>query len=174
MPNQQKVQAVAEMKELFENADSFFITDYQGLDVADMTNLRSNLRANNVKYLIAKNTLLRIAAKEAGYDGLDTHLTGPTAIAFTSEDAAAAAKVLHYFFKDKKLPVMKAFLVDNELFGGEEIKRLADLPSKETLLAQVVASVEAPFTNLIGSIDGFFRELVGSIDALADKKKSEG
>ena len=117
---------------------------------------------------------MRIAAKEAGYDGLDTHLTGPTAIAFTSEDAAAAAKVLHDFFKDKKLPVMKAFLVDNELFGGEEIKRLADLPSKETLLAQVVASVEAPFTNLIGSIDGFFRELVGSIDALADKKKSEG
>ena len=174
MPNQQKVQAVAEMKELFDNADSFFITDYQGLDVESMNTLRSNLRDNNVKYLIAKNTLLRIAAKEAGYEGLDTHLTGPTAIAFTSDDAAAAAKVLHDFFKDKKLPVMKAFLVDKELFGGEEIKRLADLPSKETLLAQVVAAVEAPFTSVIGSLDGFFRELVGSIDALADKKQSEG
>ena len=101
MPTQQKVQAVAEMKELFENSDSFFITDYQGLDVADMTQLRSNLRDNNVKYLIAKNTLLKIAAKEAGYEGLDTHLTGPTAIAFTSDDAAAAAKVLNDFFKDK-------------------------------------------------------------------------
>lgn len=173
MPNQEKIKAVAEMKEIFESSDSFFITDYQGLDVADMTSLRSNLRDNNVKYLIAKNTLLKIAAKEAGYEGLDTHLTGPTAIAFTSDDAAAAAKVLHDFFKDKKLPVMKAFLVDNELFGGEEIKRLADLPSKETLLAQVVAAVEAPFTSVIGSLDGFFRELVGSIDALEEKKKGE-
>ena len=81
MPNQEKIKAVAEMKELFDSSDSFFITDYQGLDVADMTSLRSSLRDNNVKYLIAKNTLLRIAAKEAGYEGLDTHLTGPTAIA---------------------------------------------------------------------------------------------
>ena len=173
MPNQEKIKAVAEMKELFDSSDSFFITDYQGLDVADMTSLRSSLRDNNVKYIIAKNTLLRIAAKEAGYEGLDTHLTGPTAIAFTSDDAAAAAKVLHDFFKDKKLPVMKAFLVDKELFAGDEIKRLADLPTKDTLLAMVVASVEAPFTSLIGSLDGFFRELVGSIDALEEKKKGE-
>ena len=68
---------------------------------------------------------------------------------------------------------MKAFLVDKELFAGDEIKRLADLPTKDTLLAMVVASVEAPFTSLIGSLDGFFRELVGSIDALEEKKKGE-
>lgn len=174
MPKPEKIQAVAEMKELFENSSSLFVTDYQGLNVADMTALRTNLRNKNVKYLIAKNTLMKIAAKEAGVEGINEHLSGPTAIAFTNDDAAAAAKVLNDSFKDKQLPRMKVFVVDNEVYEGTEIKRLADLPTKEVLLSQVVAAVEAPFTSLIGSIDGFFRELVGSIDALAEKKKTEG
>lgn len=173
MPNQEKFQAVAEIKELFENASSLFVTDYQGLNVADMTELRTNLRDKNVKYLIAKNTLLKIAAGEAGVTGIDEHLIGPTAIAFTSDDPAAVAKVLNDSFKARELPRMKVFVVDNEVFEGAEIKRLADLPTKEVLLSQVVAAVESPLTSLVGSLDGFFRELVGSVDALADKKKSE-
>lgn len=174
MPKQEKIDAVAKMKNIFESADSIFVTDYQGLNVADMTNLRRDLRAKNVQYLIAKNTLLTLAAKEAGVEGVDKYFSGPTAVAFTSDDPAAAAKVLNDSFKDRKLPVMKVFMVDNEIYEGSEIKRLADLPSKEILLSQVVAAVEAPFTELIGSIDGFFRELIGSIDALTEKKKSEG
>jgi len=174
MPNQEKLKAVAEMKELFQNASSLFITDYQGLNVADMTKLRTDLRSKNVRYLIAKNTLLKIAANEAGVSGLDEHLTGPTAVAFTSDDPAAVAKVLNDSFKAKELPRMKVFVVDNEVFEAADIVRLADLPTKEVLLSQVVAAVEAPFTSLIGSLDGFFRELIGSVDALAEKKKSEG
>lgn len=174
MPKPEKIQAVAEMKELFENSSSLFVTDYQGLNVADMTVLRSKLRDSNVKYLIAKNTLMKIAAKEAGVEGIDEHLSGPTAIAFTNDDPAAAAKVLNDSFKDKDLPRMKVFVVDNDVFEASQIGRLADLPTKEVLYSQVVAAVEAPFQELYGSIDGFFRELVGSIDALADKKKSEG
>jgi large subunit ribosomal protein L10 len=162
------------MKELFESSDSFFVTDYQGLNVADINDLRFNLRNNNVKYLIAKNTLFKIAAKEAGVEGIDDHFIGPTAVAFTSDDPAAAAKVLNDSFKERKLPRMKVFFVENEVFEGAEIIRLADLPPKDILLSQVVASVEAPFTELIGSLDGFFRELFGSIDALADQKGSEG
>lgn len=169
-----KIEAVAEMKALFENANTVFVTDYQGINVADMTALRTSLRGNNVKYLIAKNTLLRIAAKEAGInDELINTFTGPTAVAFTSDDPAAAAKVLDESFKKIKLPVVKLFMMDGEVFSSAEIKRLADLPSRDILLAQVVAAVEAPFTSLIGSVDGFFRKLVGTIDALAEKKKSE-
>lgn len=171
MPRPEKIEAVSEMKKLFENAGSLFVTDYQGLDVAKMTVLRKKLRENGVKYLIAKNTLMRIAAKEAGVDGLDEHFIGPTAIAFTAGDPAAAAKVLHDSYKDHKLPRMKVFMVDDKLFEGAEIRRLADLPPREILLSQVVASVEAPLSNLVGSLDGFFRELVGSIDALAEQKK---
>ena len=174
MQRPEKMEAVAEMKQLFENAGSLFVTDYQGLDVEKMTDLRKNLRGAGVKYLIAKNTLLRIAAKEAGVEVLVEHFTGPTAVAFTESDPAAAAKVLHDSYKDNELPRMKVFMVDNVVFEGAEIKRLADLPPKEILLSQVVAAVEAPLSSLVGSLDGFFRELVGSIDALADQKKSEG
>lgn len=174
MPNAAKVEAVAELKKLFADSSSIFVTEYQGLNVADMTVLRKNLRDNDVKYLIAKNTLLKIAAVEAGVEGIAEHLTGPTAIAFTSADPAVAAKILNDSYKDKELPRMRVFVVDQQAFDGAEIKRLADLPSREVLLSQLVAAVEAPFTELIGSLDGFFRELVGSIDALAEKKKTEG
>lgn len=174
MPKQEKIDAVAEMKKLFESSSSLFVTDYQGLNVADMTTLRKNLRENKVKYLVAKNTLLKLAAQEAGLDNLSDHFVGPTAVAFTDDDPAVAAKVLYDSFKVKNVPVTKIFIVDNEMHEAVDMKRLADLPSKDVLLAQVVSAVESPFTSLIGSIDGFFRELVGSIDALADKKKSEG
>ncbi len=174
MPNPEKIQAVAEYKKLFEESDSFFVTDYQGLNVSDMTRLRSKLRESNVRFLIGKNTLFRLAAKEASVEGIDEHLTGPTAIAFTSDDPAPAAKILNESFKDVDLPIMKAFWLDGVHYEASAIGKLADLPSRDMLYSQVVASVEAPFTELIGSLDGFFRELVGSIDALADKVKEEG
>ena len=175
MPNPQKINAVAEIKKLFDDASSLFVTDYQGLSVAEITGLRKNLRENQVTYRVAKNTLLRLAAHQAGVgDMIVEHLTGPTAVAFTSEDAAIAAKILHDSYKDKELPRMKVFVVDGQVFSGQEIKRLASLPPREMLLAQVVAAVEAPISELIGALDGFFRELVGSIEALAEKKKSEG
>ncbi len=173
MPKPEKIEAVAEMKQMFESAGSLFVTDYQGLNVADMTVLRKTLRDNNVKYLIAKNTLMKLAASQAGVTGIDEHFVGPTAVAFTSDDPAAAAKILNDSFKAKELPRMKVFVVDNQVFEGAEIKRLADLPSREILLSQLVAAVESPFSALVGSLDGFFRELVGSIDALADKRKTE-
>lgn len=174
MPKPEKIEAVAEIRRLFESAGSFFVTDYQGLNVADMTVLRRNLRENSIKYLIAKNSMLRIAAKEAGIDGLDEHLIGPTAVAFADRDPAVAAKVLHDSFKARELPRMKVFRVDNRLFEASEIKRLADLPPRDVLLARLAAAVEAPFSSLMGSLHGFFRELVGLIDTLADKKGREG
>ncbi|UCE25677.1 MAG: 50S ribosomal protein L10 [Candidatus Zixiibacteriota bacterium] len=174
MPKPDKIEAVAEMKKLFEAAGSFFVTDYQGLNVADMTVLRKNLRQNNVKYLIAKNTLLKLAAREAGVSDIDEHFIGPTAVAFSSDDPAMAAKILNDSFKARELPRMKVFVVDNQVYEGAEIKRLADLPPRDILLSQLVAAVESPFSSLVGSLDGFFRELVGTIEALADKKKSEG
>lgn len=175
MPNPQKINTVAEIKKLFDDASSIFVTDYQGLSVAEITGLRKNLRENQVTYRVAKNTLLRLAANQAGVgDMIDEHLTGPTAVAFTSEDAAIAAKILHDSYKDKELPRMKVFVVDGQVFSGQEIKRLAGLPPREILLAQVIAAVEAPISKLVGALDGFFRELVGSIEVLTEKKKSEG
>ena len=174
MPNPQKISKVTEIKELFDQADSLFITDYQGLNVSDITILRRNLRQNQVKFLVAKNTLLKLAAHQAGVEDIDQYLNGPTAVAFTSEDATVAARILHDSYKDKELPRMKVFIVDGKLYDGGEIKRLADLPTREVLLSQVVSAVESPFTELVGTLDGFFRELIGTLEALADKKREEG
>lgn len=173
MPKQEKLDTVAEYTRLFKEAESIFVTDYQGLNVADVTELRKKLRNNGVQFVVGKNTLFRIAARDAEVADVDQYLTGPTAIAFTSDDPAAAAKILNESFKAKDLPRMKAFWIEKEPFSADDIGRLADLPTKEVLYSQVVAAVEAPFTELIGTIDGFFRELVGSVDALAEKKKAE-
>lgn len=173
MPTQEKIQKVAELKELFGSANSYFITEYQGLNVEDITLLRKNLSKNKVKFLVAKNTLFLRALVESGIEGLNDHFVGPTAVAFTSDDPAVAAKILHDSYKDKELPRMRVFVVDEQVFAAEDIKRLADLPPREILLSGLVAAVEAPFTSVIGSLDGFFRKLVGTIDALADKRKEE-
>ncbi len=169
----EKTAVVDGIQKLFESNQAYFVTDYQGLNVADITELRKNLRENHVRYLVAKNTLIKLAAHNAGQKDLDEHFNGPTAIAFTSEDPSTAAKILYDSYKDKDLPVIKAFVVDDAVFPAEDIKRLASLPSRDILLAQVVAAVESPFTSVIGSLDGFFRELIGSVDALADQRKAE-
>lgn len=173
MIRDEKVATVASLKELFENSQACFITDYQGLNVADITVLRKNLRDNQVRYLVAKNTLFRLAARDAGLDNLDEFFAGPTAVAFAMDEPSVAAKILHDSNKEKDLPRFKAFIFEKELHEADEIKKLADLPSREVLLSQVVAAVEAPFSELVGSLDGFFRELVGTVDALAEKRKSE-
>lgn len=174
MLSQAKVDKVAQIKKLFEDSGAYFVTDYQGLNVQDMTALRKDLRENNVQYLIAKNTLFRLAAKDAGVEGLDEYFIGPTAVAFASDDPSIAAKILHESAKKTDLPRFKVFVVEGQIHQAEEVKALAELPPRNILLSQLVAAVEAPFTELIGSLDGFFRELIGSVDALAEKKKEGG
>jgi large subunit ribosomal protein L10 len=168
-----KETVVADIQKLFADNPTYFITDYQGLNVAEMTTLRRDLTAGRVRYLVAKNSLLKLGAHGAGISNLDEHLVGPTAIAFTADDPASAAKILYESFKKRELPRIKAFVVDQQMFGADEIKRLADLPSREVLLAQLVAAIESPLTSLVGSLDGLARELVGTLDALAEKKKAE-
>jgi len=171
MPKVEKAQSVSDIKDLFSRSEAFFVTDYQGLNVADITVLRKNLREKKVTFLVAKNTLLKIGAEQAGVTGLDKYLKGPTAIAFAHDDAPAAAKVLHDSFKEKKLPRVKAFVISEQVHAPESLEAFATLPSKEVLYAQVAAAVQAPLQELVNTINGFFQPLVGSIDALAEKKK---
>ena len=172
MPNAEKTDTVAQYRKLFEDSSSVFVTDYQGLNVADLTDLRKKLRENNVKFLVGKNTLFRLAAKDA-IEGIEQHLSGPTAVVFTEDDPASAAKILHDSFKAHDLPRMKAFWLDGVPFEAAEIKKLADLPTKDQLYSMVAAAVEAPLTELVRTLNAFHQNLVGCIDALAEKKKSE-
>jgi len=170
MPKPEKVEKVKYIKQYLEDSSSVFITDYTGLNVADITVLRKNLRENSIKYVVAKNTLMRIAAKEAGYENIIEHLTGQTAIAFSKDDPVTPAKILYDSYKDKEKPVIRAFILEDELYLGDEIVRLADLPSREVLLAQIISSIEAPISSTISSIDAVFQELVATVDSLAQSK----
>jgi len=172
MPKPEKVESVTEIKKYLEECKSVFVTDYSGLNVQDITLLRKNLREGSVKYLVAKNTLFKIAAKETGYDDIVDHLKGQTAIAFGFDDPSVPAKILHAAFRAKEKPIIKAFIVDRRSYSGKGVVRLADLPSREILLSQVVAAVESPISSLILSIDSVFQELVGTIDALAKTKSA--
>jgi large subunit ribosomal protein L10 len=173
MLREEKTDQVNRIKELFESSNAFFLTDYQGLNVPDITILRKNLREANVKFTVAKNTLFRLAAKDAGVEGLDEYFEGPTAIAFAADDPSVAAKILYDSHKKTERPRFKVFMVEGQLHQADEVRALAELPPRDVLLSQVVASVEAPLTELVGTIDGFFREIVGLVDALADQKKAE-
>ncbi len=171
MAKAEKVENVAELKAAFQSAKSFFVTDYQGLNVADISQLRKNLRENNVRYVVAKNTLFKRAAKEAGAPALEAHFKGPTAVAFALKDPAVAAKILNDSFKEKQLPRIKAFVVDEQIHQAAEIGRLADLPPREVLLSLLVSAVESPLSQLVSAVEAVFVELVRTVDALAEKQK---
>jgi len=173
MIRQEKAEKVAQLQEMFRQSGAYFVTDYQGLNVTDLTVLRRNLRKNKVRLLVAKNTLFRVAAKNAGIEGLDEYFQGPTAVAFAADDPSVAARILNDSYKEKKLPKFKVFVVEGQIHQADQIRMLADLPPKTVLLAQVVAAVESPLTSLVGTLDGFFRELVGVIAALEEKRKNE-
>lgn len=174
MPTQAKIDAVAGLKERFASARNIFITDYAGLNVGQITKLRKDLRENGVTFVVAKNTLVRIAAREAGYGDLEQYLTGPVAVAFSATEPNVPAKILFDAYKENKeknKPEIKAFYIDRQPFAGATAERIAKLPPREILLSQLLAAIEAPIAGFVGTLDSIVRELIGTIDALAAKKE---
>ncbi len=139
---------VAEIKEKLEKAQSVILADYQGLTVEEDTQLRKSLREAGIEYKVYKNTLVSLAAKELGMEGIVAHLEGPVSIAFGYEDATAPARILFDFAKDHKKLELKAGLVDGEVFDKEKVEQLASIPSKEVLIAKLLGSIKAPLSNL--------------------------
>ncbi|MBE6039099.1 MAG: 50S ribosomal protein L10 [Anaerofustis stercorihominis] len=159
----QKQAVVAEIVDKMKNCASFVLVDYQGINAEQVTALRAKARAMNVEYKIYKNTMLTLAAKECGFEGLEDALKGSTAIAF-ADDAVAPAKCISEFVKDNKLQILKfkGGVIDGKVSGVEEIQAIAALPPKDVLIAQVVGGIKSPITKFA---------LV--IKAIADKKGEE-
>ncbi len=170
MANQQKVDQVAALTEKFRHAASIAVTDYSGLTVEKATLLRKELRQKSVGYLVAKNTLLKIAAHEAGYNEIDSYLTGPTAIAFGTEDPGPMAKVLFDFGKTNEKPKIKAIFVEGRHYSGVEAERIAKLPGREQLIAMVVGNITAPLQNFVATLNAVTRDFIGTVEALKEKQ----
>ncbi len=139
---------VAEVIDVLKDAQTGVIVDYRGLTVEEDTALRTKLREANVKYFVIKNTLLLRAAKEVGLDALEEALHGPTAIAVSSEDAVAPAKVLADYAKENDKLEIKSGFMDGSVMTLDEIKRLASTPSFETLIAKMMGSLNSPISAL--------------------------
>lgn len=156
----EKAGKVAELKDLLTSSKGVVLVDYCGLTVAEDTELRSKMREAGVKYMVAKNTFIRIAAQEAGIEGLDAYLEHNTAVAFSAEDPVAPAKILNDFSKDHKALEIKAGVLDGKVIGLDEVKAVAELPSREELLAKLVGSMQAPISGLVNVLQGTDRKSV--------------
>jgi large subunit ribosomal protein L10 len=172
----EKQALVASIKEKLTTAKGAVLTSYKGLTVAQDTELRRALREAGVSYHVVKNTMTRIAAKEAGMDAINDHLAGTTALAVSTTDAIAPAKAICEFIKKNKLEdngvlVVKVGLVDGAVITADEVKALASLPSREVLIAKLLGSMQAPISNTVNVLQGVIRNAVYVLDAVRQQKE---
>ena len=158
-----KKEVVAEITEKLQRSTSAVVVDYRGLKVEEVTELRKQFRDAGVEYKVYKNTLTRLAAKNAGMEELVKELVGPNAIAFGYDDPIAPARIADKFAKDHKNLEVRVGVVEGVFYNSDKIKELANIPSREVLIAKLLGSLKAPVAN--------FAYL---IKALAEKKEAEG
>lgn len=170
----QKQEVVAELKVKLADTKGAVLTNYRGLTVAQDTQLRRKLREAGVEYRVIKNTMTRIAAKEAGIEGLDVYLEGPTAIALSLTDPVAPAKVISDFIKETKTQALevKAGLVEGKVIDAASVKALAELPPREVLIAKALGSMQAPITGFVNVLQGTIRNFVYALEAVRKQKES--
>ena len=169
MPNNKNIEQVKELKETFSKAKAIYFTEYHGLNVGDITKLRSEFFKADVEYKVAKNTLIKLAAEQNKISGLDEVLIGSTAIAIAYTEPVAPAKLIKEFTKDNDLPTVKGILFDGEFLPGEEFKKLADMPSKEESLSQLVAMLNSPLQKLVSTLIAPIQNAVGVLNNLKEK-----
>lgn len=168
MVKQYKVDEVSSMVEQLKDKSNVILTNYSGIKVKDLSKLRKVLRSKNADYRVVKNTLFKRALKEVGIEGLDEFLKGPVAVAFAKEEIGDVAKALKDFAKDVEKFSYSAGYLDNVLYNQDQIKKIADLPSKEVLLAQVLGLVNGPARGIAVGMNQIMASLARGIKAVAE------
>jgi len=168
MPRPDKVAAVEDVKARFFDSAATLLTEYRGLSVHDLAELRAALRAANASYRVAKNTLVRRAFADVGIDGLEDMLTGPTALVFCDDDPVGPAKALKAFAKDHQALVVKGGWLDGEVLSDVEAMKLADLASREELLAQLAGAMYGALANMARLMKAPIEQQARLIQALID------
>ena len=171
MPNKKNIEEVKELTKTLSQATAVYFTEYHGLSVSDMTRLRSEFFKVEVDYRVAKNTLIKLAAKENEIGGIDGLLKGSTAMAISYGEPVSPAKVIKEFNKDNDLPTVKGILFEGEFMPGDQFSRLADLPSKDELLGKLVGLLNSPMQKLVSTLNAPAQNLLGVLSNL-NKKKS--
>ena len=169
MSKTERQATVESLTELLKGSPNVFVTDFSGLNVLRMTELRRRLRGAGVEYVVVKNTLAQRAFAANGVHALDEHLAGPTGLVLS---AMAGAKVLTDFAREFEKPAIKIGLVDGRRVTPAQVKRLADLPPREVLLAQLAGYIQAPMAQFAGVMNGLLSQMVGALEALRAQRSA--
>lgn len=170
-PNADKVELVAEISELFATSDAVLLTEYRGLGVKKLGELRATLRPAGGSYRVFKNTLVRIAAKQNGIDA-DSLLTGPTAVAFIKGDAVEVAKALREFAKTNQNLIVKGGFLGTKVLDAAQVSALADMPPRQQVLAEIAGLFAAPLSQFASLLAAPPRDIAYAIQALVDKQEA--
>jgi large subunit ribosomal protein L10 len=171
MNRNEKSEIISEIKELLESSSAVYLTDYHGINVEDISSLRTQFRNEGVRYRVFKNTLVKRALDESGkYDKIADHLTGMTGFAFATNNPLAPAKIINKYFGDKEKLSLKACYVEGEYFDGSQLKALATLPSKNELIAGIMGSLNSPVSGIVGAINAVMRDLVSVVEQISQKQ----
>lgn len=173
MPRPEKVAVVDEVREKLSSSTATVLTEYRGLTVTQLASLRAELRKANAEYKVAKNTLTRIAAREAGLDVPDAMLSGPTALAFCGDDPVSVAKALRTFAKANPALIVKGAVLEGRLLNAEETGQLADLASREELLSKVAGMIQTLIAQPARLALASLTKMAQLMAALQEKKASE-
>lgn len=173
MATSEKTAAVAEIAEAFRGASAAVLTEYRGLTVAQITELRRAM-GRDTKYAVVKNTLTKIAAREAGVEGIEEHLSGPTAVAFINGDPVEAAKGLRDFSRANPVLVIKGGVLDGKVLTVDEIRRIADLESREVLLAKLAGAMNGSLAKAVGLFAAPLSQVARLAEALRQQQESSG
>ncbi len=167
---EQKVEQVELLAEKLKKAKVAVLTDYRGLRVSQMQELRGKLRNGDVEYRVIKNTIARRAAEAAGHPQLQSELKGPIAIAFGYDDLGVPARLINEFIRTTRLKLeVVGGLVEGSVFNRDQIRQLADLPSREVLIAQLMGTLQSPVAQLVGIMQAPVQQLVGVLNAYKEK-----
>jgi large subunit ribosomal protein L10 len=172
MKRDEKNVVIADLQQKLEGASAFYLTDFTGLSVKQITQFRARLRKQGVEYVVVKNTLAKRAVEGLELPDVAGFFSGPTGLVIGREDAVAAAKVLSDFareFGDR--PAVKVGVVERKPFGPEQVKQLADMPPKEVLLAQIAGGLQAPMARLAGGMSQLMAGFVRAVDQLRQQKE---
>ena len=170
MPNLKNIEKVKELSNSFQKAKAIYFTEYHGLNVEQITRLRSMFFKENVDYKVAKNTLIKIALENSEISDLDSLLSGSTAVAIAYDEPVSQAKIIKEFSEDIDLPSVKGILFEGQYFEGDHYKKFADLPSKEELVSKFAIMLNSPMCKLLSTINAPMQNLVGLLNSLKQTK----
>ncbi len=170
MDKRQKEQELVNLKDKMAKATQIMVTDHTGINVEELTQLRRKLKEAKGEFRVSKNTLLRLAVKDTDFAMLAEHFIGPTSIVLGYDDPSVPAKIIYNSIKENERPRFKAYYADGQVYGLEILKKIAELPPRNVVIATLIGTVEGPISQFIMVLEAATREFIGTLDALAKQR----